>query len=110
KSSAEKYGLNNIDTDPTYHNPNSIFYESEVVFTGSLQSMSRKDALQKVAKLGGIPSDSLTTKTNFLVCGKRDMDEITPNKMTGKYKKAVSFAKKGNDIEIIDEITFLQNI
>lgn len=110
KSSAEKYGLNNIDTDPKYHSPNSIFYESEVVFTGSLESMSRKDALQKVATIGGIPSDTLTSRTNYLVCGKKDMDKITPEKTTGKFKKAVSFAQKGNDIEIIDEITFLQNI
>lgn len=109
-SKKEKYGLDTIISDPTKHNPDSIFYQKEVVFTGSLDSMIRKDAAQIIADLGGYPSESLKTTTNFLICGRGNMAEITPDNMTGKFKKAVGFAAKGHDIEIIDEEAFLQNI
>ncbi len=109
-SKNQKYGLDALTSDPEKHNPDSIFYQKEIVFTGGLDSMARKDALQLVADLGGFPSDTLKTSTNFLVCGRGNIETITPENMTGKFKKAVGFAAKGFDIEIIDEEAFLQNI
>ncbi|MDF2851661.1 MAG: Exonuclease RNase and polymerase [Sphingobacterium multivorum] len=106
----DKYGLKDLPTDSSTHNPDSIFYGAEVVFTGTLVSMQRKEAVKKISMIGGIPSDSLKTTTNYLVCSNDDVKNMSPDKMTGKYKKAISFAAKGHDIEIIDELTFLENI
>ncbi len=40
-----------------------------VVFTGKLWSLSRKDALAQVARLGGVTSDEVTARTTMLVVG-----------------------------------------
>ena len=106
----QKYGLDSFPQDDSKHNPDSIFYNAEVVFTGSLKTMIRKEAIQKIALIGGLPSDSLKMTTNYLVCGADDIENITPSNMSGKFKKARSYAEKGCDIEIIDENTFLQNL
>lgn len=110
KSREDKYGANDVESDPKDHNPDSIFYGKEVVFTGILSSMDRRDAKALINKIGGHTSDTLRTTTNYLVSGLGDIQTITPDKMTGKFKKAISFAAKGFDIEIIDEQTFLENI
>lgn len=54
-----------IDTD----NP---FYGKVVAFTGTLESMQRKDAAQIVANLCGILGEGVTKLTNFLVLGNFD--------------------------------------
>jgi DNA ligase (NAD+) len=46
-----------------------ILSGKNVVFTGTLSSMSRNDAKQLVEKLGGTSSESLTKKTHLLVAG-----------------------------------------
>ena len=48
---------------------NNIFYNKTVVFTGTLQSMSRKEASDKIRKLGGIVTSSVSSKTDFVVYG-----------------------------------------
>ncbi|HAP3957925.1 TPA: BRCT domain-containing protein, partial [Enterococcus faecalis] len=40
-----------------------------VVFTGTLQQMTRTQAIDLVHSLNGHCQSSVTSKTNFLVCG-----------------------------------------
>ena len=77
-----------------------------VVFTGALSSMSRKQAFQVVVDHGGIPSNSLTQKTNFLVIGNEEFADSVKNGKTNKMKKAESFQSKGKDISVVSENTF----
>lgn len=77
-----------------------------VVFTGSLSSMDRKDAFQVVVDHGGIPSDTLTKKTNFLVIGNKEFAKSVKDGKTTKMKKAESYQLKGYDISIVSETTF----
>ena len=42
------------------------------VFTGTLDKMLRKDAMQIVVNMGGFCFDTVTKKTNFLVLGNND--------------------------------------
>ena len=76
-------------------------------FTGTLASMSRKDAAQMVTDCGGIAHSSPGKKTNFLVVGVTDFTKVRDG-MSGKMKKALDLADSGTGIEIIDEAAFLQ--
>ena len=42
------------------------------VFTGTLEKMSRKDAMQLVVDFGGSVGDNVTKKTNYLILGNND--------------------------------------
>jgi len=64
------------------------------VLTGSLKSLSREEAKEKIRTLGGDISESVSKKTDFLVAG-----ENTGSKL-GKAKKL--------EIKIINEKKFLQ--
>lgn len=76
-------------------------------FTGTLASMSRKDAAQLVTDCGGFAHSSPGNKTDFLVVGVTDFTKVRDG-MSGKMKKALDLADSGSGIEIIDEAAFLQ--
>lgn len=87
-------------------NEDGFFYSRHVVFTGKLEKMLRKDAMQLVVNLGGILDNSVTKKTNYLVLGNNDYNAILHGKKSSKHKKAEQLKLAGQDIEIIDEFTF----
>ncbi len=66
------------------------------VFTGSLSSLTRDEAKERIRDLGGGVSESISVKTNFLVSGENPGSKLT---------KA-----KNLNIKIIDENDFLQII
>lgn len=78
-----------------------------VVLTGSLESMTRKEAFEALARVGGIPGDNVTKKTSFLVSGEQDLSRLAPGaSLSGKQKKAADLRARGGDIEIIGEDDF----
>lgn len=83
------------------------FYNKVVVFTGALSSMARKDACQIVLNLGGIPEDSLTKKTNFLVIGDSGFGTTVKGGKSSKVLKAEKYIENGIDISILSEKDFL---
>ena len=99
-----------ISGDISKHNPDSLFYEKYIVFTGTLSSMERKQAMQIVADIGGIPENGITQKTNFLVVGQQNFKVVGESGLSGKQKKAYELLQKGQDIEIMSEQDFMQNI
>ena len=92
-----------FDTD----NP---FYNKTCVFTGVLEKMVRKDAMQIVADLGGINADTVTKKTNFLILGNNDYCKSIKGGKSSKHKKAEKYKADGLDIEIIPENVFYDMI
>lgn len=76
------------------------------VFTGALEKMVRKDAMQLVANLGGINADNVTKKTNYLVLGNNDYCSSIKDGKSSKQKKAEKLKLSGQDIEIIPENVF----
>lgn len=86
---------------------NHPFHSSNIVFTGTLQSMVRKDAMQKVVNVGGNCSNSINKKTNFLVMGDQDYRKFTDGTKSSKFKKAEEMITNGYDIEIISEHEFI---
>lgn len=82
------------------------FYQKECVFTGTLEKMTRKEAMQIVANLGGKNRDTVTQQTNFLILGNNDYCKSIKNGKSSKQKKAESYKLNGQDIEIISENVF----
>lgn len=88
------------------HHENGFFHDRHVVFTGKLEKMLRKDAMQFVVNLGGILDNTVTKKTNYLILGNNDYNAILHGEKSSKHKKAERLKLEGQDIEIIDELTF----
>jgi len=88
--------------------PNHPLFGKVVVFTGKLYSMPRPDAWNLVALVGGIPKDSMTKLTNFLVLGEQDPFKLRPGEtQSGKFRDAEKLTEKGIFIEVINETDFL---
>ena len=68
--------------------------------------MSRKEAMQIIADLGGHCQDSVNKDTNFLILGNNDYNPILRGKKSSKLLKAESLKLKGQDIEILSENVF----
>jgi len=81
-------------------------YGKSVCFTGTLEKFQRKDALQIVVNLGGMPSDSVTKNTNMLVLGNNDYCSSIKDGKSSKQKKAEDLILKGNDLIVISEKSF----
>ena len=83
-----------------------FFYNRHVVFTGKLEKMLRKDAMQIVVNLGGVLDKGVTKQTNYLILGDNDYNAILKGEKSSKHKKAEKLKLEDQDIEIIDELTF----
>lgn len=80
-------------------------YGQSFCFTGTLSSCTRREAMQVVVNMGGIVTDRITKKTNYLVLGITDYRKVKGNK-SSKVKKAESLKTSGYDIDIISENVF----
>lgn len=87
-------------------NEDHPFYEKTFVFTGVLDRMKRKDAMQLVVNLGGIVGNGVTKQTNYLVLGCNDYCSTIKDGKSTKQKKAEKLKLSGEDIEIISENVF----
>ena len=86
------------------------FYRKKIAFTGTLLSMKRKDAMQKVADAGGYISDAVTEDTDFLVMGTQDYGKFSNGRESSKTQRAKALISEGRKIQIIDEKEFIKMI
>lgn len=100
--------VNEIAATVETFDENHILFGKNVVFTGELQSMDRKTAMQKVVDLGGILKYGVSQKTNFLVVGKQDRALVGEDGLSTKEEKTYALIEKGIDIKILNENTFLK--
>lgn len=85
------------------------FYDKTVVFTGSLESMVRKKAMQKVVNCGGDCTTSVSGNTDFLVVGDQDFAKFREGqKKSRKMRDAERLAAEGSGIEMLAEEDFLR--
>jgi DNA polymerase-3 subunit epsilon len=89
-------------------NPFGVFSGKNVVFTGTLLSMNRQAAAQKVIDNGGSVSSSVSKRTDYLVMGVQDYAMFADGKQSSKTKKACQLIDQGSELKIIDEDEFLQ--
>ena len=87
--------------------PDSPLRDKVIVFTGTFDTLTRKEAMQIVANHGGINADNVTQKTNYLVLGNNDYCSTIKDGKSRKQKRAEQLKLSGLDIEIIPESVFL---
>lgn len=100
--------INSITTTNTDFNQFHPLYQKVCCFTGKLENMPRKDAMQLVVDLGGIVANSVTKKTNYLILGNNDYCTQIKDGKSNKQKKAEKLKLSGQDIEVISENTFYE--
>lgn len=105
-----RLAVKDIVSEKTEFNHDHPLYGKVCVFTGTLERMQRKDAMQIVVDLGGINGNSVTAKTNYLILGNNDYCPLIKDGKSGKQKKAEELKLKGKDIEIITENVFYDMI
>ncbi len=96
----------NIQPSNTDFDVNSPIYEKVFVFTGTLDRMSRKEAMQLVVDRGGLCGDGVNKATNYLVLGNNDYCSTIKDGKSTKHRKAEQLKLSGSDIEIISENVF----
>lgn len=98
-----------ITAEEGFAQPDNPLYGKVCVFTGAL-SITRKDAMQAVANIGGICADSVTKKTNFLILGNNDYCMSIKDGKSSKQKRAEALILKGQDLQILSESVFFDYI
>ena len=109
KHKSTSYKISDLEFENKFDEEN-IFFSKNVVFTGTLESMVRKDAQVKVLEIGGECQSNVTSDTNFLIFGEQDYDKFGEGFKSSKIKKAEKLKLKGSDIELLSESQFLEHI
>lgn len=101
--SIKEFQSANVHIDPS--NP---LYQKCVVFTGTLHSLSRDDAIQLAIDRGATVKTSVSKNTNYLVVGKQDVSIVGLDGMSTKEERAHEINRSGKaQISIISEEEFL---
>lgn len=102
-----KQSLKEIIAAEGHENPDNPLYGKVCVFTGTLESFTRKEAAQLVVNIGGICGDRVTKKTNYLILGNNDYCKSIKGGKSNKQKMAEALIAEGADLAIIPESVFL---
>lgn len=101
-----KFFAKGIQASTTEFDESSPVYEKVFVFTGTLERMTRKEAMQFVVDSGGKCGDGVNRNANYLVLGNNDYCTTIKGGKSTKQKKAEQLKLAGCDIEIISENVF----
>lgn len=105
-------------TCPAYPNPKDIlpesqdfdqgspFYKANLVFTGNLKSLSRREAMQRAVNCGACCRNNVSKKTTFLVMGETDYSRVKNGK-SKKLQRAEELIEQGSELQILNEEDFL---
>ncbi|WP_206912068.1 DNA polymerase III subunit epsilon [Enterococcus sp. DIV0840] len=107
-SSSKNLTLSLTEADSSTFNQDHEFYQKNIVFTGTLISMNRRDAMQLVKNIGGTPQNGVNQQTNFLVMGEQDLSKVDSSGKSSKIKKAEGMLAKGLDVQLLGENDFLK--
>lgn len=105
-----KLDISKIISTTTEIDKENYFYNKNICFTGKLENFVRKDAAQICANLGAKCQNGVTKKTDVLVLGNFDYNATVKNNKSSKLKKAEQLKLKGQDIDILSEEVFLDQI
>lgn len=102
----KRINISEITPESNDFDETSYFYQKHCIFTGALEKMLRKEAMQLVVNCGGIIDKNVTKQTNFLILGNNDYCSSIKDGKSKKQKKAEELKLRGLDIEILDENVF----
>ena len=102
-----KLSAKDITTDVDVFDVSHPLYGRVCVFTGKLDCLLRKEAMQAVVDVGGVCGDRVTKETNILVLGDLSYSASIKGGKSSKQLKAEKLILDGADLQIISESTFL---
>lgn len=79
-----------------------------VVITGSLRPMTRQEAIAFLESQGASVHGYVSSQTNILLAGHKQLDLFEPEKRSKKYEAAKSRMADGQDITILSEEAFFK--
>lgn len=88
--------------------PQHPLFGAHISFTGTLQSMPRREAIEKAVKCGATCFRSVNSEVDYMVLGQQDFRKLRDGINSEKLKKAKSLREKGGVIELISEDDFLR--
>lgn len=97
----------NIIPEEGKEDPDNPLFGQICVFTGTLEKMNRRTAMQLVVNIGGRVLDRVTKDTNYLILGETDYSKVREGK-SSKLRQAERYQLEGFDIEIIPESLFYE--
>ena len=86
--------------------PDVVFEGKTFCITGVLKRGNRENLHRDILKLGGIPTDSITKKTDYLIVGDNGNPAWAFSCYGRKVEKAVNLRKDGHTIMLIHEFDF----
>ncbi|OUM41046.1 exonuclease domain-containing protein [Arthrobacter sedimenti] len=85
--------------------PSNPLHGQIVAFTGDLATLTREEAMDRIAAAGATPANNVTKKTTMLVVGQEDASRrtvfLTPG--SGKERKALQYIGAGQTIRAVSE-------
>ena len=87
-----------------------MFRGEKIVFTGKLDTLSRKQAQDLVSALGGKPQEAVTKDTTILVIGKATISLFQEDSRSLKMQKVEALQQEGRPICVLSEKTFLERV
>ena len=87
------------------------FRNLNVCITGNLEIGKKEIVKEYIRSCGGIADEGLTKKTDILILGDcSKIHNLREDNLTGKHRKALKYIREGQNIEILSEEAFLQQI
>ena len=84
--------------------------DNVVVITGSLRPLSRKEVIAYLKDKGAVVQNYMSTQTQILIAGHKQLDLFDPDKRSIKYQEALSRKSQGQDIQIVSEEEFFSDV
>ena len=72
-----------------------------VVITGSLRPLSRKEVIAYLKDKGAVVQNYMSTQTQILIAGHKQLDLLDPDKCSLKYHDALARKSQGQAIQIV---------
>lgn len=94
--------------DQTHFQRKHPFFGKNVVFTGTLDSMSRAQAWKRVADIGAHIHNRVDLDTAFVIAGYYEGKNGPTPPLTRKHIHALQLLKEGVPIKILSELEFIQ--
>lgn len=108
RSNATKISLDYSNVMPKL---DSVFYEKNICFTGTLHKYTRQEVAQIVTDIGANWSQNVTKKVDYLVIGNlENLEKVRGYAESDKISKAKKNAAKGLPVQILSELEFYQEI
>ena len=89
-------------------NAEGALYGETMLFTGTLDSMPRREAADIAAKSGCHVVESVSKKVTMLVIGMQDTTKLNGYEKSSKHRKVEALIESGSEIQILSERDFFE--